>query len=318
MVEHNIGGGADSLVESYERYLPSVQIARFGSLDGFRWSGRLAAKRGRALWCVHSNAEYDFRVSACIQNTVFVSMPEIGGIKVIETEGERIAGQGQAIVLHTPDDRDNRCFGIGDHAHASLKWSLDEAGSAVSSVFDEVDIQKLPQMPVLDLSSDRGEVIRRLFGAIARDLISLDEHSTLASELMNEAVLRLLFEPLLNCAGKSSGRSNPTIVPRAIKKAIDYMRANAGEPIRIRDVADACCVTPRTLENGFRDFKNTTPIAYLRQLRLLAVRRDLMNSEGPARISEIARRWGFVDLGRFAERYRREFGELPSETVRKR
>ncbi|WP_415858950.1 helix-turn-helix domain-containing protein [Agromyces laixinhei] len=34
-------------------------------------------------------------------------------------------------------------------------------------------------------------------------------------------------------------------------------------------------------------------------------------------VSEIARRWGFVNLGRFAAAYRREFGENPSETLRR-
>jgi AraC-like DNA-binding protein len=316
MGEHNIGGGAGILAEKFANYLPDVQIAQIDHPERFRWSGMLVSRDNRALWRIRSNAEWNFRTSATIKNTVFLTMPKIGGLKVIDRHGERIAKAGQALVLYTPDDRDNVSYCDGEHARMSLKWSIEEAKCAISSVFGSVPLAELPSMPVFDLHDDRGEVIRRLLSAIARDLSCTKSPSTLAAELMSEAVLRMMFEPLLDRVGKIPNHTGPA--PRAVKQAIEYMRANAGEPIRIRDIADACYVTPRTLENGFKDFKGTTPIAYLRQLRLEAVRRELKNSQSTARISEIARRWGFVDLGRFAERYRRAFGELPSETVRKR
>jgi AraC-like DNA-binding protein len=318
MIDHNIGGGADNLAESFEHYLPNVQIARIDRPRHFRWSGTLVKRSGRHLWRVRSNAEWDFHTSLVVKHTVFLTMPTAGGLKVTEAKGEYLVRPGQAIVLHVPGERDNLSYCDGEHARTSLKWSLEEATHALSSMFDTEPLEALPPLPLLDLSDNRGQVIRRLLSAIARDISCPQSPSTLASELMSEAALRMIFEPQMNHSDRRLPRTGPAILPRTVKQAIDYMRANAGEPIRIRDIADVCCVTPRTLENGFRDFKNTTPIAYLRQLRLEAVRRELMTSKGPARISEIARRWGFVDLGRFAERYRREFGELPSETVRKR
>lgn len=318
MVEHNIGGNAGNLAESFEHYLPNVRIARIDHRDHFRWCGTLIKRDGRDLWRISSNAEWAFHTSAAFKQTVFVSMPEMGALTVRDDRGERTVRPGQAIVLHTPSERENFSLCDGGHARTSLKWSLGEAQWVLSSVFGEVSIDELPPMPVIDFSNERGAVIRDLLSAVARDLACVRPSSVLASQLMSEAVLRLLFEPLLNGVKHPASRVAFPIAPRAVKRAIDYMRANVGEPLRIRDVADACSVTPRTLENGFRNFKGMTPIAYLRQLRLEAVRRELVASDGCARISEIARRWGFVDLGRFAERYRREFGELPSETVRKR
>lgn len=318
MIKHTIGGDAGNLSESFDRYLSNVQIARIGRPDHFRWSATLIRRDCRELWRIRANAEWDFHTTAPTKQAVFVIMPEVGGLKVIDDHGERLVGPGQAIVLHTQDERDNFTFGADGHARTSLKWSLGEAKWALSSQFDEVSLDDLPQIPMIDFANDRGEVIRNLLSAIARDLANTQAPSMLASQLMSEAALRLMFEPLLDRTGRPANRAQPSIAPRAVKQAIDYMRANAGEPLRIRDVADACCVTSRTLENGFKDFKGTTPIAYLRQLRLEAVRRELTTSEGGARISEIARRWGFVDLGRFAERYRRAYGELPSDTVRKR
>jgi AraC-like DNA-binding protein len=37
----------------------------------------------------------------------------------------------------------------------------------------------------------------------------------------------------------------------------------------------------------------------------------------PGTISELAKRYGFSELGRFATSYRQTFGEAPSETLRR-
>jgi len=62
-----------------------------------------------------------------------------------------------------------------------------------------------------------------------------------------------------------------------------------------------------------------SPTAYLRLVRLKRIHGTLRDGgEDGATIAQIARAWGFGHMGRFAETYRRQFGELPSETVRKR
>ena len=84
-------------------------------------------------------------------------------------------------------------------------------------------------------------------------------------------------------------------------------------------VADICRVTKvseRTLQYGFLEHYDITPKAYLRAVRLNGVRRDLkLANPEEARISDIASRWGFWHLGQFAADYRRQFAELPSQTL---
>jgi transcriptional regulator GlxA family with amidase domain len=63
----------------------------------------------------------------------------------------------------------------------------------------------------------------------------------------------------------------------------------------------------------FRDFYGVSPMRYLRNHRLQRVRDELL-SETAGQVSEIASRWGFAHLGRFAAEYRRRFGECPSVT----
>jgi AraC family ethanolamine operon transcriptional activator len=53
-------------------------------------------------------------------------------------------------------------------------------------------------------------------------------------------------------------------------------------------------------------------------MQLNAARRDLrMARDRSERISDIAMRWGFLHLGRFAEEYRLLFGERPTDTLRR-
>jgi len=61
-----------------------------------------------------------------------------------------------------------------------------------------------------------------------------------------------------------------------------------------------------------------SPIRYLLLRRLREVRRALRDADpNMAKVAEIAQRFGFWELGRFAGRYRATFGESPSTTLRR-
>jgi transcriptional regulator GlxA family with amidase domain len=61
-----------------------------------------------------------------------------------------------------------------------------------------------------------------------------------------------------------------------------------------------------------------TPTAYLRRLRLERVREDLVTAgAGPATVTDVAARWGFLHVSRSSAAYAERFGELPSVTLRR-
>jgi transcriptional regulator GlxA family with amidase domain len=73
---------------------------------------------------------------------------------------------------------------------------------------------------------------------------------------------------------------------------------------------------PRAVQYMFRRHLDTTPMAYLRRIRLDRAHRDLLAAD-PSHdtVSAIATRWGFAHTGRFSQVYRAEFGESPSVTL---
>jgi len=107
-----------------------------------------------------------------------------------------------------------------------------------------------------------------------------------------------------------------TATPRHVKRAIDFMVENLGRPLEMQDLAREAGVSERALQAAFRQFKDKTPLQYLRDLRLNALRRDLIDGKGES-IAELARRQGFNHMGRLSGLYREAFGEFPTETFRR-
>lgn len=105
---------------------------------------------------------------------------------------------------------------------------------------------------------------------------------------------------------------------RAVRMAVEYMEAHLAEPIAPADVARFVGVSVRALQVGFKEELDVSPHAYLRDRRLdrvYADLRDAVPADGVT-VTEVALRWGFTHLGRFAELYRSRFGESPSVTLR--
>lgn len=113
-------------------------------------------------------------------------------------------------------------------------------------------------------------------------------------------------------------RLERTIASRDVKRAIDYMHANLDVPVTIADISLTAGVAGRTLFKHFRDARGVSPMQYLRNLRFEKARQELFNAKVGMSVTEIALRWGFGHLGRFAVEYRKRFGESPSETLWRR
>jgi len=108
------------------------------------------------------------------------------------------------------------------------------------------------------------------------------------------------------------------VMPRDVRRAIDYIEAYLDTAIGLPEIVAACGVPGRTLIKHFHDFKGTSPMRYLHAARYQRVREALCHAEPGESITEIAAKWGFSHMGRFSVEYRRRFGESPSETLHRR
>ena len=102
---------------------------------------------------------------------------------------------------------------------------------------------------------------------------------------------------------------------RSIRLALDFIEDHADEPPSIQDICRVSGVSWRTLNYAFHEKFGITPKQYLQATRLQRVRERILRSDPSSAIAEIAAHWGFWHMGQFARDYRKQFGELPSETL---
>lgn len=143
-------------------------------------------------------------------------------------------------------------------------------------------------------------------------------NSPLLRASMEHLIVTTLLHSQANNYSDELRRPMPSIAPGHVKRVEEYVKSHAHEPLTIADLAAYAGVSASALYTGFRDFRNTSPIAYLRNERLQLAHDELLRTPpGKNTVAEIASRWGFSHLSHFATHYKKKFGELPSDTLRK-
>ena len=104
--------------------------------------------------------------------------------------------------------------------------------------------------------------------------------------------------------------------PATLRRALSFIDEHAHTSITIGDIAAAAFVTPRAVQIAFRRHLGTTPMDYLRRVRLDYAHRDLLTAN-PAcdTVTAIAHRWGFTSTSWFGAYYRKAYGFPPSRTL---
>ncbi len=148
--------------------------------------------------------------------------------------------------------------------------------------------------------------------AIAWPRTSLPHHRVAA---MNAALWNLLTELLVTDAPVRQTRYMRR-GQAAMRTVVDYIRAHEDRPITLTELCMVAGYSAKGLETLFLRCVGETPNRYLRRWRLWRAREALSAADpATATVSEIAVACGFWELGRFAGRYRRLFGESPSRTL---
>ena len=134
-----------------------------------------------------------------------------------------------------------------------------------------------------------------------------------AERLLHEHVQALLGAGTADRPGCSRARRTHYLIAQ---RAENFMRLNLRRNIYMNEICDAAGVSERGLRYAFEDLFGTSPNRYLSMLRLCAACRSLSMADSSRRsVKAIALSCGLWDLSRFADNYRKVFGELPRDTL---
>ena len=137
-------------------------------------------------------------------------------------------------------------------------------------------------------------------------------------ELVTDDFLPLLISKIPN-KRRSKNFLKPFRRAKLIAQAEQKMLANLEKPLTLKQLAQELESSSSALSYGFKELFGMSPMRYLKVRRLNAVRQHLKASAPDnCAIVILASQFGFWSPGHFTRDYKAMFGELPSETLRKK
>ena len=170
-----------------------------------------------------------------------------------------------------------------------------------------------------DRSSDRGAVIGlgtvtpMLLEPFKRMLDLLDEPSAipiLAPLIEREIHYRLLMS---DQAARLQQIASVGSQGHRVAKAIDWLKVNYTETLRIDDLASHVKMSPSSLHHHFRQLTAMSPLQYQKWLRLNEARRLMLNKDSDA--ASAAFEVGYESPSQFSREYTRLFGAPPKRDI---
>ncbi|OGV48511.1 MAG: hypothetical protein A2X49_11645 [Lentisphaerae bacterium GWF2_52_8] len=99
--------------------------------------------------------------------------------------------------------------------------------------------------------------------------------------------------------------------PDALQLTIKYLERHYRKPVNLEHLASVAGISVSLLHNLFRRYLNTSPFAYVQNLRMNQARHLLANTRTP--IKELVEQVGISDLKNFYTYFKRNTGMTPKE-----
>ena len=207
---------------------------------------------------------------------------------------------GEALVGKTPAGLNVYCMDV------SRGLLLEEAAerNGVDVIYDAPGVQSLR------------EVLESGLTTLAR--LQSPEQPSAAAMAFKSSVADALWRVMSRTAADTAQSVPRGAKRRALRQfriAQEYIDHRLTDGISIAEVCRHTGASRRSLECIFQSILGMGPGAYIRNLQLNRVRRDLLSGEQDgASIGDIAARYGVWHWSRFSQNYKLLFGELPSQT----
>jgi AraC-like DNA-binding protein len=308
---------ADEMSEHYARTLSPAKVEPLQPHQKISVEDRHYAVGRFGIWngACHSG----MKVTLSSAPEVYVLyLPSSGGME-IDVGRKRLMSE-PATALLTDMSRFEKLTLHEDRSHVGIAFEKPAMIQQLSELLDAPVTGNIEFEDTVDLATVKGSRIAAL-GNLVWDCLDIDQDDQLSPTGMDhlfQAMMIMLLESVPNSHSARLTQSISPAVPRRLKRAIEYMYANISSPMSVSDIAREAGASVRALQAAFQQFKDTTPLNYLRTIRLEGVRKALADDANSPPIAEVARNWGFSHMGRFAAVYYQSFGETPSETAKLR
>jgi AraC-like DNA-binding protein len=234
--------------------------------------------------------------------------------------GEEAVARRKGLLLG-PSSR-GRCDVAGESAGISMIVTQASVRAFAERIMgDGHDVELLPAaMTTLDLTEPVGATLARNVTSVFHELQALGRSglSKLAKANFDEILVGLAAVSISPTVRNYVGDKPKSSGSQSVRRAREYIHAHAADPISLSELAARLGVGLRALQLAFRREVGCSPREYLTTCRLEVARSRLLSAEEGATVTQIALECGFSDMTVFSRNYREQFGENPSETLRRR
>jgi AraC-like DNA-binding protein len=264
------------------------------------------------------DADMDIDCGA-LRSTYRVNVPSAGHFESTHRGSSLIAGPGTA-VLYLPEGEARSRWAEGS-ALLSIRIDRSAIEDALSDSLGRQLTAQIDFTPRISTGSATTQSWINMLSLFAEQLFRVD--SILAQPMVGLPFVDSLVRGLLLAADhpyRSVVTGGTQVVGnRAIRAAVEVIEEEAHLPLTVSSIAARCHVSVRSLQQDFRRYVGTSPMAYLREVRLRRAHQSLLESDpSTTNVASVAYHWGFTNLGRFAAAHAARYDELPAATLRRR
>lgn len=279
---------------------------------------RLNALKVGRLKCGYMQFRNPMRLATAEARNYHIDIPTSGRATMRAGLGPLIHGTQQTAGVFMPG-RPVVIDSGEDFAQVSVMIPRDQLQRELENLLDRELARPLEFTGDVDLTTPGARTMLKVLRMV--DDASGDEGGVLAHPLATQRLEQVLLDSLLFAQPHNYAEEltapRPAAGHRPISQAAELLRSNPERPWTVGELASAVSVSVRSLQEGFRRSLDASPMTYLQQVRLEMVHEELAAAApGTQTVTEVAARWGFLHLGRFAAAYRAQFSERPSETLR--
>ena len=244
---------------------------------------------------------------------VLVQLPLSGSVGVECEEGIWTIGPGSGLIM--PSNVPHRLNWPAGASQIILKVPLSRLLVEYGKLTGRQAGETLRFNRLIALESTDGAQWSALMRYFCEQLAQPSSLSWLKARLAEEALMRHLL-----CAQSTSLHElylgdECDQVPKRLQRAREFIETRLQEDISLDDIAHHAGASVRSLSRMCRLAYGVSPMQLLRDMRLDKIHLELANGSIDATVSDVALRWGYAHLGRFAAAYRERFGEAPNETL---
>jgi len=187
----------------------------------------------------------------------------------------------------------------------------------LAAMVGELRLGPLHCDPTVNGRNPHSKRLERLLQFVATEMESSSPMPPIMqSELQQAIMTSFLLANTNNYSGLLHGE-HVAAAPWKVRFAEQFIEANWDQPITIEALVAATNVSARSLFSSFKAGRGYSPMDFVKRVRLGHARQKLSRPEADTSVSRVAFECGFGNPGHFAVDYHHQFGERPSETLRR-